>query len=154
MKNNMLTYEELIEYVKKALEKRDCFDGRDIYRVARFLKEEDLAKVGLKKDQVLPYLEYTRKNVMKELESDLDFAFEKALGKRGISASCMFYVIKMWNEVLRDGLENWSEDNYAQYGLPLLKATALKYKFDNPIGDDTGSEDKYSMESGWYHGDN
>jgi hypothetical protein len=32
------------------------------------------------------------------------------------------------------------------YGLPLFKATALKYGFNNPIGDDLGSEDKYNEE--------
>ena len=30
------------------------------------------------------------------------------------------------------------------YGLPLLKAVAVKYGFKNPIGDDEGTEDKYS----------
>ena len=151
----MLTYEELFNFVEKMKNSKDgCFDGRDFYRVARFLKDEDLAKLKLTRENVLPYKEYNRKNVLAELESDLDFAFEKALGKRGISAALMFGVIQMWNNVLQEGLENWSDDDYAQYGLPLLKATAIKYKFDNPIGDDTGSEDKYSMESGWYYGDN
>jgi len=41
-------------------------------------------------------------------------------------------------------LENWDESEYAQYGLPLFKATAVKYGFSNWIGDDTGSEDKYA----------
>ena len=35
-------------------------------------------------------------------------------------------------------------DNYAMYGLPLFKATAVKYGWDNPIGDDTGEEDFYN----------
>ena len=49
-----------------------------------------------------------------------------------------------WNKVLEEGLEDWDEDNYRYYGLPLFKATALKYGFDNPIGDDYGDECKYS----------
>jgi len=32
------------------------------------------------------------------------------------------------------------------YGLPLFKATAIKYGFPNPIGDDSGSERKYDCE--------
>ena len=32
------------------------------------------------------------------------------------------------------------------YGLPLFKATAEKYGFDNPIGDDTGRENYYDCE--------
>ena len=39
-----------------------------------------------------------------------------------------------------------NDKDYAMYGLPLFKATALKYGFDNPIGDDLGSEDKYDEE--------
>jgi hypothetical protein len=30
------------------------------------------------------------------------------------------------------------------YGLPIFKATAQKYGFNNPIGEDTGSEEKYN----------
>ena len=30
------------------------------------------------------------------------------------------------------------------YGLPIFKATAVKYGFENPIGEDTGSEKKYN----------
>lgn len=56
----------------------------------------------------------------------------------------MFGVVMSWNKVLEEGLEDWDEDNYRYYGLPLFKATALKYGFDNPIGDDYGDECKYS----------
>jgi len=36
------------------------------------------------------------------------------------------------------------ENNYAQYGLPGLKAVALHYNLPNPIGDDAGTEDSYA----------
>ena len=84
---------------------------------------------------------FTRENVLKQLEKDVAFGFEKALGKRGISSSFMYEVVKMWNWVLEEGLENF--DNYPMYGLPLFKATAVKYGFDNPIGDDDGDEEEY-----------
>jgi hypothetical protein len=87
---------------------------------------------------------FTRENILKQLEKDVAFGFEKALDKKSLSASCMFGVIAMWNWILEEGLENFDEDNYAQYGLPLLKATALKYGFQNPIGEDTGKEKKYA----------
>ena len=35
---------------------------------------------------------------------------------------------------------------YAMYGLPLFKATAVKYGWDNPIGEDTGTEEYYAEE--------
>ena len=53
----------------------------------------------------------------------------------------------MWNWILEEGFENYDEDNgYAQYGLPLFKATAVKYGFDNPIGEDSGRESKYASD--------
>ena len=70
---------------------------------------------------------------------------KKALDRRGISASLMFAVVLRWNRVLEEGLEDYPEDNYAMY-LPLFKATAEKYGWENPIGDDSGSEDYYNEE--------
>jgi hypothetical protein len=83
--------------------------------------------------------------VLAQLKKDVAFGFEKALNQRGISAGLMSEVVKMWNWILEEGLENYDEDNgYAQYGLPLFKATAVKYGFDNPIGDNNGDEDEYA----------
>lgn len=136
----MKSYEELLTY----FEKPKCFDGRDANRVAVFITKKDLEKLnGINLEQHKP-IPFTRENVLKELKRDLEFAFEKALDKRSISSSLMFYVIRMWNDILEEGLENWDENDYAMYGLPLYKATALKYGFENPIGSDTGREDKYN----------
>lgn len=85
---------------------------------------------------------FTRGNILEQLKLDVDFGFEKALNQRGISSGIMYSVVSMWNWILEEGLENF--DDYAQYGLPLFKATAIKYDFPNPIGEDTGSEEKYA----------
>lgn len=42
--------------------------------------------------------------------------------------------------------EDWDEDDYGFYGLPLFKATAVKYGWDNPIGEDSGRERKYDSQ--------
>ena len=39
-----------------------------------------------------------------------------------------------------------SFNNFVSNGLPLFKATALKYGFNNPIGDDEGNESNYGDE--------
>lgn len=83
---------------------------------------------------------------MKQLEEDVRFGFEKALNQRGISASLMFECVMMWNYILEEGLEDWDEDDYRFYGLPLFKATAVKYGWDNPIGEDSGRERKYDSQ--------
>lgn len=131
-------------YVSKTL------DGRDISRLARFLSEEELATFGMElKDEYVGKhvpVPLTREAVLEQLGKDVAFGFDKALGQRGISAGLMFGVVSMWNWILEEGLEDFDEDNYAQYGLPLFKATAVKYGFPNPIGDDVGNEAKYSCD--------
>lgn len=130
--------------------KSDTIDGwgPDLSRLCAFVPEDKLKYIGIElkdeykgKHMTIPF---TRENVLKQLERDVDFGFKKALGQRGISASLMFEVVRMWNWILEDGLEDWSEYSYAMYGLPLLKATAEKYGFDNPIGEDSGTEQKYN----------
>lgn len=128
-----------------------AFDGRDFGRLAQFIPENELESFGIKlkneyvgKHVAVPF---TRENVLNQLRDDVAFGFEKALDQRGLSAGLMFEVVMMWNWILEEGLENYNErKGYAQYGLPLFKATAIKYGFDNPIGDDAGNERKYASD--------
>ena len=122
-------------------------DDRFGIRFSDFLTEEQAKQIGfvVKEGYTWPKpKEWTRENILEQLKKDVDFGFEKALNQRGISSGLMFDVVLRWNKVLEEGLEDWDEDNYAQYGLPLFKATAVKYGFDNPIGDDEGNEYKYA----------
>lgn len=86
-------------------------------------------------------IEFTKQNVIKQLESDIAFGFKKALEKNLLISKLMFDVVKEWLFILEDPLKDF--DDYSMYGLPLFKAVAVKYGFDNPIGEDDGSEDKY-----------
>ena len=142
-----------LEYIAENY-KSNTIDGRDFHRLVQFIPFDMLPKFGVEPSeewnnkekwdaQVKPF---TRENILKQLEEDVAFGFDKALNKRGISSGLMYEVVKMWNWILEEGLEDF--DNYPMYGLPLFKATAVKYGFDNPIGDDTGSEDEYN-ESEW-----
>ena len=141
----MKTLEQLIKDYKDS-----TLDGRQSYRFAQFLTFDKLTKFGLEPEDGVTEEEwnknvkpFTRENVLAQLEEDVAFGFEKALNKRGISSWMMFECVKFWNNILEEGLENWSDSNYAMYGLPLFKATAVKYGWDNPIGSDTGNENKY-----------
>lgn len=128
--------------------KSETIDGRDLSRLAKYLPEDKLSTLGisLKPEYVGKHIqiEFSRDNILKDLESDVAFGFEKALNQRGLSAGMMFEVVSMWNWILEEGLEDFSDGNYSMYGLPLFKATALKYDFPNPIGEDSGTEHKYS----------
>lgn len=120
-------------------------DGRDLNRLAQFIPEDQLQYFGLQLMEdakgTHTHIEFNRENILNQLKKDVEFGFEKALNQRGISAGLMFDVVRMWNWILEDGLENF--DAYPMYGLPLFKATAIRYGFPNPIGEDTGSEEKY-----------
>lgn len=140
----MLTKEQILESVKSG-KKSECLDGRDFGRLTTFFPISDWETLGFKpKDDKVEHApkKWTEKNILAQLKEDLGFAFEKALGRRGISSSFMYKVIKMWMWVLEDDLQHHL--SYAMYGLPLYKAVAVKYGFENPIGNDSGSEDKYS----------
>ena len=141
----MKTLEQIKDY------KSQTIDGRDIHRLSEFIQESQLSDFGITlKEEFVgkhEHIDFTKQNILLQLENDVKFGFEKALNQRGISAGMMFEVVSMWNWILEDGLEDFDEDNYAQYGLPLFKATAVKYGFENRIGDDSGSEHKYSAEA-------
>lgn len=128
--------------------KSQTLDGRDLDRLAQFISENELEDFGMSmKDPFIgkhKHIEFTKKNVLKQLKKDVEFGFHKALNQRGISSGLMFAVVQMWNWVLEEGLENWNNNNYAQYGLPLFKVTAEKYGFHNPIGADKGNEKIYA----------
>lgn len=142
----MKTLEQVIKNYKD-----NTLDGRQTNRFAQFLTADQLPTFGLRLKEDITEEEYnksvkpfTRENVLAQLQEDVEFGFEKALNKRGISSSFMFECVRFWNWVLEEGLEDWDEDNYAMYGLPLFKATAVKYGWDNPIGDDDGDEEEYN----------
>jgi len=129
-----------------SLYKQQTLDRRDIFNLAQYLTEDEFITFGLelkeKKGQHVPKT-WTRENILDDLKQDVDFGFEKALNQRGLSSSFQYTVVKMWNWILEEGLENFN-GGYAQYGLPLFKAAAIKYGFDNPIGSDTGTEACYA----------
>lgn len=130
----------------------ECIDDRDKARLMQFVPENRLHEfeLELKEEYVGTHksIPFTRENVLKQLEEDVAFGFEKALDKRGISAGLMHSCVRMWNWILEEGLEFF--DDYAYYGLPLFKVTALKYGFDNPIGNDSGTEEHYDDNEDWY----
>lgn len=133
--------------------KSQTLDGRDLTRLAQFIPFDMLGEFGIEPTEEYNNSEkwnttikpFTKENILAQLREDVEFGFEKALDRRGISASLMYEVVKMWNWILEDGLEDF--DSYAQYGLPLFKTTAVKYGFDNPIGDMEGDEYIFSSDS-------
>lgn len=146
----MLTQEQVLEDVKNKKVESECLDGRDFYRLAEFFTPDKWPDLGMQitpgtSEERIKELQtpkpWTEEEVKKQLAQDVAFGFEKALNKRGISSSFMHSVVKMWMWVLDD--HDFDAVDYPMYGLPLLKGVAVKYGFPNPIGADSGSEEKY-----------
>ena len=60
----MKTYEDLLEYFKNP----KCFDARDSVRLAMFITEKDLKKLGVKNLKNHKNIPFTRENVLKQLK--------------------------------------------------------------------------------------
>jgi hypothetical protein len=144
----MLTKDQVLQSILNG-KASGCLDGRDYRRLAGFFEAEHLQAFGFEMQAGAGWIAkpWTIDAVLEQLKNDVEFGFEKALNKRGISAGMMYDVVRMWMWVLEDDeLASPGEDEYAQYGLPLLKAVAIKYGFENHIGDDAGDERKYSAD--------
>lgn len=146
----MLTRDQVFEQIKGGRD-TGCLDRRDFKRLASYFPVEDWAVLGIKPSETFDPAKYkvkdwTRDNIVSDLAGDVDFGFEKALGKRGISASLMHACVKLWLWILEDPLYGQADELYTQYALPLFKAVALQYGLPNEIGEDGGDEDKYSEE--------
>ncbi len=77
----------------------------------------------------------TEEFVTKELLEYLQFAFDKAINHRGISASRSVQKLSMWAWILGlDELVKFAEDdaNYRNYGVPILKKFAEHFKVELP----------------------
>jgi hypothetical protein len=146
----MKTKAEVLEAIQAGRESH-CIDFRDYVRLTEFYPTKDWPTLGFQLKEgatrTEDLKEWTEANILQYLQSDVAFGFEKALNHRGISAGLMFETVKMWLWILNDPLANFPEEDYAMYGLPLFKAVAVKYGWNNPIGNDSGSEDKYEDEN-------
>lgn len=98
-----------LEYVKEHIdefEEDDFFDRRFTKRFLYFLPEEEWKQFGFKRidgkhDEPK---EWTEENILKQLEDDVRFGYEKAIDERGISAELMAMVVRAWCKVLENGL--------------------------------------------------
>lgn len=69
----------------------------------------------------------TEESVLAEAKEYLDFAFEKASGHRGLSASRSVIKLREWMWILGyDDVVEFADDpkNYPYYGVPILKRVA------------------------------
>ncbi len=101
----------------------------DFHLAAEFLKPDTTAK-----DWGDP-LPLNRDTVVASLRHYTEFAWDKALGHRGISASRSVEKIREWLFILGDSeAVAYTEDDshYPQYGVPILLFVSRRYGFSVP----------------------
>jgi len=78
---------------------------------------------------------YTKENIIKRIKDYMPFALGKAENHRGISASRSIDHMVAWLFLLKDDeLLNYAgnDDNYENYGCPILKKICDKYNIEYP----------------------
>lgn len=132
-----------LEYVKEHIGEieKDFLDTRFTKRLMDFLPTTEWEKFGYKYTGEKEYIpkEWTEENVLSQLRADTEFAIEKALNHRGISAELMNAVLTSWCIVLENGLE---DTEYGWYGDKLIKAVDKLYGF-GLVTDETFDEKFY-----------
>lgn len=130
----MRAQEEIVARINAAkeedifgFESSDLVDALDFEHAKPFLKEEATAEGWEKRKEEIDST--TDEGVRKQISEYLTFAFDKALGHRGISASRSVSHFRAWCWLLGDDelVSFIDDDNYAQYGMPVLVAVAKKY---------------------------
>lgn len=104
------------------------------YKHIKHLLKEEVTEQEWDKD-VLPLSEEV---IRKEMEKDMDFATNKALNHRGISAVRSIETMKAYVWLLED-MESYDylcdHGNFQNYGMPMLKFIADKYKIAFPCSE-------------------
>lgn len=120
--------EEVFDFTVAALGEYLPFDMVKEFLSEDVLKESDIEKKWNEED----YTELTRENVINDILDYMEFALEKAESHRGLSANRSISRMNAWVWVLGDEDKiDW--DNYANYGVPILKQICELYGYDFPM---------------------
>lgn len=105
----------------------------DFEHAREFLKK-NVTKAEWDKD----HMDFDRDRTVEDMRKYMVFAWDKAVNHRGLSASRSIDHFCNWLYMLEDDeLLEFSEsgNNYAYYGVPILKKICDKYGFDVPKGE-------------------
>lgn len=125
------TQEEIVERINKVKELDILNTWADLIIYLDFEHAKPFLKESSKPEEWKQY-DYTEEAVIKEMENYMTFAWEKARGERGISASRSIMHFQHWLFLLGDDeMLKFAEDdgNYSMYGKPILTKICEKYKF-------------------------
>lgn len=133
----MKTQEEIVSRINE-IKQHDLFgfESTDLLASLDFEHAKPFLKKGLKKEDWKPD-SLTDKAVIKIMVEYMDFAIEKAINHRGLSAGRSVAHYRAWLWLIGDNrLIKFIDDDshYRNYGAPILKKIARKYKAPLPKG--------------------
>lgn len=101
--------------------------------LAEFLPKEKLEELDLLPPDDWKPEPLTRETVLKKMSDYFEYAVEKCVGQRGISASRSVEHYEEWVWLLGDDefLREMKETEYEPYGAPILLKVAERYGFDS-----------------------
>lgn len=131
------TQDELVAYYRERAPK-ELF-GEAFSDIGAFLTADNLQPLCRKDADLSDHnpKECTREGVLMLMSSYIGFAWDKAMGHRGLSAGRSLRHFETWLWLLGDDetLAFLRDDNnYPQYGCPVLKRIGEKYSFPIPDG--------------------
>lgn len=132
----MRKQQEIIQRLKD-IESEDVFgiERSDLIPYLDYENAKEFLKEGITKEEWDKDRKSTDEEVMKEMSGYIEFAWDKAIGERGLSANRNIMHYSAWIWLLNDGsFEEYKEkcDNeYSEYGKPVLSWICKKYGYDN-----------------------
>lgn len=132
----MRTQEQIVQQIE--IRKSDDFLGFETSEYLRFLDYEHakpFLKEGVKPEEWEQPDENNTKSILKIMLDYIPFAWDKAKGCRGISASRSISHYKAWIWMLDDGFQI-DEDSYCHYGKGLLRTICKQYGWNPNQWDD------------------
>ncbi len=128
----MKTQEEIIKRIKE-LKDSDMMgtERTDLTNYLEYSHAKEFLQGGVTEEIWKEMKKSTDEDVLKEMKEYIEFAWDKALGERGLSAGRSLSHYSAWIWLLDDGnFEEFTEcatNNYAMYGKPVLYWICKKY---------------------------
>jgi hypothetical protein len=137
----MRTADDIVEYYKGMKDDFLGFTGEVLLVHLPADKVKQFCKPDADLSDWSP-LPITNAGILDEMREYMEFAWGKVQDHRGISAGRSVEKMRAWLWILEDEeLLDFSnvDENYRNYGAPILKAICEKYDFPIPEGDDVAN---------------
>lgn len=130
---SLRTHAEILEEIQSREGNFLDFTAEVLIEFLPFEVARPLLKSDIKPSEWPEPVPLTREAVVAKMRDYMrEYGWDKALNHRGLSADRTIQKMRAWAWVLRDDVSYFTDDNYPQYGVPILKTVCETYGFDIP----------------------